>query len=109
MQINYFSESQVSIKGVSGNEIRIRASGSKVRNTQAQVEALKAAGCERTFSEKASGNPTDGRPGLPSCRDAVVVTKLDRLARSSGVSCTNWTASLWASDKPRGKLVRHHD
>ena len=54
-----------------------------------QVEALKAAGCERIFSEKASGKSTDGRrefnrlmkalnPG-----DVVVVTKLDRLARSS--------------------------
>jgi len=54
-----------------------------------QVEALKAAGCERIFAEKASGKSTDGRrefqrllkalnPG-----DTVVVTKLDRLARSS--------------------------
>jgi DNA invertase Pin-like site-specific DNA recombinase len=53
------------------------------------VEALKAAGCERIFSEKASGKSTDGRPEfgkllkalLPG--DVVVVTKLDRLARSS--------------------------
>jgi DNA invertase Pin-like site-specific DNA recombinase len=54
-----------------------------------QVEALKAAGCERIFSEKASGKSRDGRgeferllktltPG-----DIVTVTKLDRLARSS--------------------------
>jgi DNA invertase Pin-like site-specific DNA recombinase len=54
-----------------------------------QVEALKAAGCERIFAEKVSGKSTDGRrefqrllkalnPG-----DVVVVTKLDRLARSA--------------------------
>jgi DNA invertase Pin-like site-specific DNA recombinase len=61
-------------------------------NTQdyaAQVDALKAAGCERLYSEKASGKSTNGRPEfakllkalLPG--DTVVVTKLDRLARSS--------------------------
>jgi len=54
-----------------------------------QVDTLKAAGCERIFSEKMSGKSTNGRreferlikalvPG-----DTVVVTKLDRLARSS--------------------------
>src|SRR6516165_8276293 len=62
---------------------------SKTQDYQAQVEALKAAGCERIFSEKASGKSTDGRPEfgkllkalLPG--DTIVVTKLDRLARSS--------------------------
>ena len=62
---------------------------SKGQDYTAQVEALKAAGCERIFSEKASGKSTDGRPEfakllkvlLPG--DTVVVTKLDRLARSS--------------------------
>ena len=61
-------------------------------NTQdhaAQVEALQAAGCERIFSEKASAKSTDGRPEFAKLQkallpgDAVVVTKLDRLARSS--------------------------
>jgi DNA invertase Pin-like site-specific DNA recombinase len=62
---------------------------SKTQDYQAQVEALKAAGCERIFSEKASGKSTNGRPEfgkllkalLPG--DIVVVAKLDRLARSS--------------------------
>jgi len=54
-----------------------------------QVDALKAAGCEKIFTEKFSAKSTDNRiefkrlmralnPG-----DTVVVTKLDRLARSS--------------------------
>src|SRR6516225_6862851 len=62
---------------------------SKTQDYAAQVEALKAAGCERIFSEKASGKSTNGRPEfakllkalLPG--DTVVVTKLDRLAGSS--------------------------
>ena len=56
---------------------------------RAQIDALMAAGCKRIFSEKASGKSTKGRPEfgklmkalLPG--DAVMVTKLDRLARSS--------------------------
>jgi DNA invertase Pin-like site-specific DNA recombinase len=54
-----------------------------------QVDALKAAGCERIFTEKASGKSTDGRPEFKKLMkalnpgDTVVVTKLDRLARSS--------------------------
>jgi DNA invertase Pin-like site-specific DNA recombinase len=62
---------------------------SKAQDYQAQVEALQAAGCERIFSEKMSGKTTEGRREfgklmkalLPG--DVVVVTKLDRLARSS--------------------------
>jgi DNA invertase Pin-like site-specific DNA recombinase len=50
---------------------------------------LKAAGCEKIYSEKQSGKSINGRPEfakllktlLPG--DTVVVTKLDRLARSS--------------------------
>ena len=51
--------------------------------------ALKAAGCERIYSEKASGKSTNGRPELAKLMkallpgDAVAVTKLDRIARSS--------------------------
>lgn len=54
-----------------------------------QCEALKAAGCERIYSEKASGRDRAGRPEFGKLMkalapgDTVVVTKLDRLARSS--------------------------
>jgi DNA invertase Pin-like site-specific DNA recombinase len=56
---------------------------------QSQVQALKAAGCEKIFSEKISGKSVDNRPQfkkmvkalLPG--DTVVVSRLDRLARSS--------------------------
>jgi DNA invertase Pin-like site-specific DNA recombinase len=62
---------------------------SKAQDYTAQVEALKAADCEKIYSEKQSGRSRDGRPEfgklmkalLPG--DVVVVTKLDRLARSS--------------------------
>jgi DNA invertase Pin-like site-specific DNA recombinase len=62
---------------------------SKTQNYLAQAEALKAAGCERIFSEKASGRSINSRSefgklvkGL-SPGDTVVVVKLDRLARST--------------------------
>lgn len=54
-----------------------------------QVEALQAAGCERIFTEKVSGKSTNGRNEFAKLMralapgDTVVVTKLDRLARSS--------------------------
>ena len=62
---------------------------SNTQDYQGQVDALKAAGCERIFSEKASGKSTDGRKEFDKLMkallpgDTVVVTKLDRLARSS--------------------------
>ena len=52
-----------------------------------QLDALKAAGCEKVFREKASGAQRD-RPQLVAAidymrdGDALVVWKLDRLARS---------------------------
>jgi DNA invertase Pin-like site-specific DNA recombinase len=55
----------------------------------AQVDMLKANGCERIYSEKASGKSTNGRPQLAKMLkalmpgDIVVVTKLDRVARSA--------------------------
>jgi DNA invertase Pin-like site-specific DNA recombinase len=55
----------------------------------AQVEALKATGCERIFSEKMSAKSTNGRKEFEKLMkalepgDVVMVVKLDRLARSS--------------------------
>jgi DNA invertase Pin-like site-specific DNA recombinase len=52
-----------------------------------QVEALKEAGCERIFTDKASGKNTN-RPGFEDLMntrlkgDTVVITKLDRIGRS---------------------------
>jgi DNA invertase Pin-like site-specific DNA recombinase len=62
---------------------------SNAQDYQAQVEALKAAGCERIFSEKASGKSTNGRREFDKLMralvpgDIVTVVKLDRLARST--------------------------
>lgn len=53
-----------------------------------QQAALKAAGCERIFSEKRSGRDCDTRAALREAiefardGDTVLVTRLDRLARS---------------------------
>ena len=62
---------------------------SNTQDYQAQVDGLKAAGCERIYSEKASGKSTNGRREFDKLMralvpgDTVAVTKLDRLARSS--------------------------
>ena len=55
-----------------------------------QQEALVAAGCEKVFSEKVSGRSTKDREQLTQAiefvreGDVLVVTRLDRLARSVG-------------------------
>jgi DNA invertase Pin-like site-specific DNA recombinase len=54
---------------------------------QAQIKALKAAGCEKVFAEKVSsvsGQRAQLETAIDYARqgDALVVTKLDRLARS---------------------------
>jgi len=62
---------------------------SDTQDHTAQVDALQAAGCQRIYSEKASGKSTNGRPELArllkrlESGDIVVVTKLDRVARSA--------------------------
>lgn len=53
-----------------------------------QVSALTAAGCEKVFAEKVSGTTTN-RPQLQACMefvrdgDTLLVTRLDRFARSN--------------------------
>jgi DNA invertase Pin-like site-specific DNA recombinase len=57
------------------------------QNPELQTEALSAAGCERIFTEKASGSHKD-RPQLKAALDymragdTLIVWKLSRLARS---------------------------
>lgn len=53
-----------------------------------QCDALKAAGCEKMFMEKASGTSASKRVELQACLDfmregdVLVITRIDRLARS---------------------------
>src|SRR6476661_6367560 len=62
---------------------------SKTQDYSAQVDLLKAAGCERIFSEKRSGKSATDRPEFNKLMrtlvpgDTIVVSKLDRPARSS--------------------------
>ncbi len=62
---------------------------SRTQDYQAQVDALKAAGCEKIFSEKVSGKSTSSRREFDKLMrallpgDTVTVSKLDRLARST--------------------------
>jgi DNA invertase Pin-like site-specific DNA recombinase len=62
---------------------------SKTQDYSAQVDALRVAGCERIFSEKRSGKSATDRPEFNKLMrtlvpgDTIVVSKLDRLARSS--------------------------
>jgi len=57
------------------------------QHAESQEDALRAAGCEKVFTDKASGKLTR-RPGLDNALmiarrgDQIVVTKLDRLGRS---------------------------
>jgi DNA invertase Pin-like site-specific DNA recombinase len=59
------------------------------QNAEIQIAALKAAGCQPIRSEKVSGRSRDGRSELERLLDFVkdgdtlVVTKLDRLGRST--------------------------
>ena len=60
----------------------------KDQDLTVQREALESAGCERIREEKASGKSQNGRPELENLLDFIrdgdilVVTRLDRLARS---------------------------
>jgi DNA invertase Pin-like site-specific DNA recombinase len=93
------------------------------QETHLQIDALRIAGAERIYEEKASGAKTD-RPELlrmlDSARkgDVVIVWKLDRLGRSllqlietvnllhdRGVQLRSLTESLVDTTSPSGKLV----
>ena len=71
------------------------------RSLEAQQAALTAAGAERVYAEKQSGIKTD-RAALSRCLrgleagDVLLVTKLDRLARS--------TRDLLTHSPPSAKL-----
>lgn len=64
---------------------RVSTVGQSLEN---QLESLAKEGCEKIFEEKASGKSSDGREQLQLALDFVrdgdvlVITKLDRLARS---------------------------
>ncbi len=61
----------------------------KDQDLSIQHDALREAGCERIFSEKKSGRSTGDRPALAEAiefaraGDTLIVTRLDRLARST--------------------------
>src|SRR5262249_55369695 len=88
-----------------------------------QLEALKAAGAERIYREKISGARAD-RPQLAKLMaklkagDVVVVTKLDRLGRSTrelldlidriskaGAAFKSLGDPLWDTSSPQGRLL----
>jgi DNA invertase Pin-like site-specific DNA recombinase len=70
------------------NRIGYARASSLDQDTAVQVEALTKAGCGVIRQEKASGTTTTGRPELVTVLqflqkgDALVVTRIDRLARS---------------------------
>jgi DNA invertase Pin-like site-specific DNA recombinase len=89
-----------------------------------QLDALRAAGCERIFEDRASGAKTD-RPGLAQALafvregDVLVTWKLDRLARSlphlietvnqlekSGAGLRSLTEAI-DTTTPGGRLIFH--
>ena len=94
------------------------------QNPELQTEALSAAGCERIFTEKASGSHKD-RPQLKAALDfmragdTLVVWKLSRLARSlkqiietthdlekRGIELKVLTQNI-ATSLPEGRLFFH--
>ena len=94
------------------------------QTTRLQLDALEAAGCERTFSERASGASTE-RPVLAEVLshsrqgDTLVVWRLDRLGRSlphlietvqklegAGVALKSLTEGI-DTTTPNGRLIFH--
>lgn len=73
--------------GIKVGYARVSSTG---QSLAAQKDALVKAGCEKLFLEKQSGAQARNRPQLQAALqyiregDALVITKLDRLARSAG-------------------------
>ena len=73
------------------------------QSVSVQREELKAAGCDLIFAEAGSGKTSSGRPVLlkllasldhpESQHPVIVVTKLDRLARSTSICSTSSNGS----------------
>jgi len=88
------------------------------QNLDGQCQRLSAAGCEKLFEEKISGARRN-RPKLEKLieqlrkGDVLVVTRLDRLARSTSEllriaeRLTEKSAGLQSLDEPWAGLSRH--
>jgi DNA invertase Pin-like site-specific DNA recombinase len=69
------------------------------QNLDLQERALRAAGCEIIRAEKVSGTSTDGRAELGILLqfvrpgDTLIVTRINRLARSIRIFRTSFTTS----------------
>src|SRR5256714_14800677 len=61
----------------------MRGSGTSGQSAEGQVEQLRAAGCGRVVQETASGAALAALLGSLRPGDTLVVTRLDRLARST--------------------------
>jgi DNA invertase Pin-like site-specific DNA recombinase len=81
-------EGRVKLSSVPSREITAMAESTDGQDLATQHELLKAAGAELVYAEKQSGVKTD-RAALARCMrsleagDVILVTKLDRLARST--------------------------
>lgn len=70
-----------------GKKVGYARVSTKDQDLELQISALKDAGCDRVYTDKASGSKTQ-RPGLDRCLselesgDSLTVWRLDRLGRS---------------------------